>query len=215
MTLPAPTRSHKTDARRPARGARAGWLKDPDVLLMMRVRDGDDGAFAELAERYRPRVCGYFCKQLGDSSEAEDLTQEVFLRLYRARDNYRPRARFATWVFHITQNVARNALRSRRRHPCVVLDVRYDEHRRLGGLLCDDGDSPSRPLERRELAGVVRAAVAGLDGRQRTAMELHQFADRTYAEVAAELDMTPKAAKSLLYRARNQLRVLLARYGEH
>ena len=69
-------------------------------------------------------------------------------------------------------------------------------------------------LKRHELAGVVRAAVAGLEGRQRTAMELHQFHDRTYAEVAAELDMTPKAAKSLLYRARNHLRILLASFVE-
>ena len=76
-------------------------------------------------------------------------------------------------------------------------------------LLSDSGDAPSRPVERDELAGVVRAAVAGLAGRQRAALELHQFGDRTYAEVAAELAMTPKAAKSLLYRARNQLRVTL------
>src|SRR5947199_228470 len=76
-----------------------------------------------------------------------------------------------------------------------------------------DGDAaPSRPLERDELAGVVRAAVAGLAGRQRAAVELHQFADLTYTQVAAELDMTPKAAKSLLYRARNQLRVVLTAF---
>ena len=79
----------------------------------------------------------------------------------------------------------------------------------LEALLPVRGDSPSRPLERDELAGVVRAAVAGLAGRQRAAVELHQFKDLTYTEVAAELDMTPKAAKSLLYRARNQLRAVL------
>jgi RNA polymerase sigma-70 factor (ECF subfamily) len=73
----------------------------------------------------------------------------------------------------------------------------------------DTGEGPSSPLEREEVADVVRAAVSVLGERQRTALELHQFHDRTYAEVAAELDMTPKAAKSLLYRARNQLRVAL------
>jgi RNA polymerase sigma-70 factor (ECF subfamily) len=214
MTLPMPSCSRKTSPRRPSRRARAGWLQDPDVCLMMRVREGDDAAFGELSRRYGPRVFGYFCRQLGDRPDAEDLTQEVFLRLYRSRARYEPRARFATWVFHITQNVARNALRSRRRHPAVHLDVRADEGRRLEALLSDDGDAPSRALERHELAGVVRAAVADLDGRQRTAMELHQFGNRTYAEVAAELDMTPKAAKSLLYRARNQLRILLAGFME-
>jgi RNA polymerase sigma-70 factor (ECF subfamily) len=176
---------------------------------MLRVQDGDPAAFAELERRYGARVFGYFCRQLGDRAEAEDLTQEVFLRLYRARHTYRPRARFATWVFHITQNVARNALRSRRRRPCVRLDGAAAEGDLLEALLSDRGEGPTRPLERDELAVVVRAAVAGLAGRQRAAVELHQFEDRTYAEVAAELDMTPKAAKSLLYRARNQLRVSL------
>jgi RNA polymerase sigma-70 factor (ECF subfamily) len=214
MTFTMPSCSRKTRPHRPSRRAKAGWLADPDVRLMMRVREGDDASFAELADRYRPRVLGYFCRQLGDRSEAEDLTQEVLLRLYRSRTNYEPRARFTTWIFHITQNVARNALRSRRRHPAVFLDVRADDERRLEGLLADEGDSPSRPLERHELAGIVRAAVADLDGRQRTAMELHQFEDRTYAEVAAKLAMTPKAAKSLLYRARNQLRTLLAHFVE-
>ena len=191
-------------------GTPAAWREDPDVRLMEQVRRGEAGAFAELQRRYSSRIFGYFCRQLRDRVEAEDLTQEVFLRLYRSRLRYRPRARFATWIFHITQNVARNALRSRRRHPCVQLDM---EECAAGGLLdillLDRGEAPTRPVERDEAAGVVRAAVAELAGRQRTAVELHQFHDHTYAEVAAEMDMTPKAAKSLLYRARNQLREVL------
>jgi RNA polymerase sigma-70 factor (ECF subfamily) len=189
----------------------ASWRQDPEVRLMLRVRDGDAAAFLELERVYRTRVLGWFCRRLGDRAEAEDLTQEVFLRLYRARRSYRPRARFATWVFHITQNVARNALRSRRRRPCVRLEAAA-EPGLVETLLPDRAEPPSRPMERAELAGVVRAAVAALAGRQRAAVELHQFGDRTYREVAAELDMTPKAAKSLLYRARNQLRVILATF---
>jgi RNA polymerase sigma-70 factor (ECF subfamily) len=173
---------------------------------MLRVAEGDDAAFADLTRRFTPRVFGYFCRQLRDRAEAEDLTQEVFLRLYRSRARYQPRARFGTWVFHITQNVLRNALRTRRRRPCVRLDAAPDEDSLFDALSSQRTDSPSRPLERRELAGVVRAAVSELASRQRVAVELHQFEDWTYAEVAAELDMTPKAAKSLLYRARNQLR---------
>ena len=183
------------------------YLSDPDVQLMLRVQAGDVDSFAELRQRYVPRVFGYFCRLLRDRAEAEDLTQDVFLRLYRSRLRYQPRARFATWIFHITQNVARNAIRSRRRHPCVHLDPEEPSNRHLfEDHLVDRSTTPSGPLERDELAGVVRAAVAGLAGRQRTAVELHQFSDHTYAQVAAELDVTPKAAKSLLYRARNQLR---------
>lgn len=194
--------------KRTSKAARVrAYLEDPDVQLMLRVQAGDAFAFAELQGRYTPRVFGYFCRLLRDRAEAEDLTQDVFLRLYRSRLRYQPRARFATWIFHITQNVARNALRSRRRHPCVHLDPEEPANRHLfEDQLVDRCSAPSGPLERDELAGVVRAAVAELHARQRTAVELHQFSERTYAEVAAELDVTPKAAKSLLYRARNQLR---------
>ena len=194
----------------PPSGAWKGWSDDPDVQLMHRVKEGDDDAFAMLQEQYTPRVFGYFCKQLRDRGEAEDLTQEVFLRLYRSRLSYQPRAKFATWIFHITHNVARNAIRSRRRRPCVHLDPEAPASRGLlEAVLVDSEGTPSRPLERSELACQVRAAVAGLASRQRAAVELHQFHDRTYAEVARDLSMTPKAAKSLLYRARNQLREML------
>jgi RNA polymerase sigma-70 factor (ECF subfamily) len=179
---------------------------------MLRVREDDERAFAELLERYWARTFGHFCRLLGDRQDAEDLTQEVFLRLYRSRKRYQPRAKFATWLYHITQNVARNAIRSRRRRPCVRLDVLAggEDGPFVAGLLSDPGEAPSRPVERAEVARVVRTAVSGLAGRQRTAMELHQFEDWTYTEVAAEMDMSPEATKSLLYRARNQLRASLA-----
>ena len=211
MIATSPPRSPRKTCSRIA-GSIARWRQDPEVRLMLRVRDGDAAAFIELEKTYRSRVLGWFCRRLSDRNEAEDLTQEVFLRLYRARASYRPSALFSTWVFHITKNVARNALRSRRRRPCMQLEMASAEPTPVGSLLPDRAEQPSRRLERAELAGVVRAAVAELRGRQRAAVELHQFGDLTYTEVAAELDMTPKAAKSLLYRARNQLRVSLAAF---
>jgi RNA polymerase sigma-70 factor (ECF subfamily) len=225
LTLPAsqvrcsavrPKRRHsRKSAATPGRDNRRStsapqrWLEDPDVCLMLRVREGDDEAFDELARRYGTRVFGYFRRLVGDRQEAEDLTQEVFLRLFRARRRYQPKARFSTWVFHVTQNVGRNALRFRQRHPSVSLGTQTGRDSLLDRLLANAADTPSRPLERAELALVVRAAVADLEERHRTAIELHQFHDHTYAEVAAELSITPKAAKSLLYRIRNQLRLRL------
>ena len=208
--------AHKVPPRPYARGATAR-TDDPEVALMLRVRRDDDAAFAELLARYWRQVFGRFYRRLGDRQEAEDLAQDVFLRLYRYRKRYEPRAKFATWLFHIAQNVLRNALRSRRRHARV----------RLGGsagpveedCLPESGrqalwDPPSRPLEQAEVAVLVRSAVSGLGDRQRTALEMHQFQDRTCAEIAAEMDMSPKAAKSLLYRARHQLRSSLQHYVE-
>src|SRR5262245_54846783 len=98
-------------------------LDDPDVRLMLRVQKDETTAFAELLDRYRTRIFGHLYRLLSNRQDAEDLTQEVFLRLYRSRKRYQPTARFATWLFHITQNVARNALRSRRRRPCVRLET--------------------------------------------------------------------------------------------
>jgi RNA polymerase sigma-70 factor (ECF subfamily) len=190
---------------------------EDDVCLMLRVRNDEPGAFAELIGRYRPKVFGRCYRLLGDREEAEDLTQDVFLRLYRCRKHYQPRARFNTWLFHIAQNVVRNAIRSRRRRPVVRLSsyAETDEKQRPLRLpRTDRADCPSRPLERRELAGVVRAAVSDLGERQRTALELHQFQQRTYVQIANQLAMTPKAAKSLLYRARNQLRSQLSKFME-
>jgi RNA polymerase sigma-70 factor, ECF subfamily len=188
--------------------ARREYAADPDAARMLRARSGQPGAFAELVERYWSRVFGRFYRQLGDRQEAEDLAQEVFLRLYRSRTSYRPTARFSTWLYHIAGNVARNALRRRRRKPVVPLGQYADNTDgadREGWALPARCEPPALPLERAELADVVRSAVAGLGGRQRTALEL-QFQDRSYSEIAAALAVTPKAAKSLLYRARLQLR---------
>jgi RNA polymerase sigma-70 factor (ECF subfamily) len=197
-------------APRHAIGASRLRLDDPDVALMLRVQRGDPGAFARLVEVYWNQIFGRCYRLVSDRQEAEDLAQEVFLRVYRHRRRYLPQARFATWLFHITQNVARNAIRSRRRHPSVRLEYLTNEETHIDDGLGRGSELPIRPLERAELAGIVRSAVGNLALRQRTAVELHQFQDHTYAEVAKAMRMTPKAAKSLLYRARNVLRRTLA-----
>jgi RNA polymerase sigma-70 factor (ECF subfamily) len=191
---------------------------DPGVELMLRVQRDEPGAFAELVKRYWTAIFGRFYRQLGDRQEAEDLSQDVFLRLYRARHRYQARAKFTTWLFHIAQNVTRNALRTRRRHPCVHLGTLTGPEVDTWPVKLPLGhctyEAPSRPMERAELAGVVRTAVAGLARRQRRALEMFQFHDRSCGEIAARMDMTPKAARSLLYRARNQLRDCLTAYVE-
>src|SRR5207302_8742093 len=102
---------------------------DPEVALMLRVQRDDSCAFTQLVERYWTQAFGRFFRRLGDRQEAEDLAQDVFLRLYRYRKRYQPRAKFATWLFHIAENVRRNAIRSRRRTATV----------RLGALPGEDG----------------------------------------------------------------------------
>jgi RNA polymerase sigma-70 factor (ECF subfamily) len=193
---------------RPTKRRRSRWA-DPDVDLMLRVRADEPGAFAQLSERFGRCIFAQLFRMVHDHQEAEDLTQEVFLRVYRARRNYQPRARFSTWLFHVTKNVARNALRRRRRHAWLHFGplLERDEEAAAQRQRRDTAiESPSLPLERRELAQAVRGAVAGLGGHQRAALEMHQFQHRSYAEIADALALTPEATKSLLYRARLQLR---------
>jgi RNA polymerase sigma-70 factor (ECF subfamily) len=201
--MPVTSATTRPQRRRGIKSAR----QDPEVQLMLAVQRGEAGAFDRLASLYWLRVFNRFFQRLGDRQGSEDLTQDVFMRLFRYRDRYRPRARFATWLYHITQNVLRNALRSRRRHACVKLSVFGESERdSVPEALVSLGDSPSRPLERAETAILVRRAVSDLMERQRLALVLHQFHDQSYNEIAARMDMSPKAAKSLLYRARTQLR---------
>jgi RNA polymerase sigma-70 factor, ECF subfamily len=189
-------------------------VADPEVQLMLRVQRDEPGAFAELVEAYWSRVFGKFIRQVSDRQEAEDLAQDVFLRLYRSRKRYRPRAKLATWIFFIARNVGRNALRRRRRKRLTPVGLPFDREDGPPFFgLTDDAAAPSRPVERDELARVVRGAVAALNRRQRRAVEL-QFEDHTYSEIASALAMSPKAAKSLLYRARNELRFALLTYAE-
>jgi RNA polymerase sigma-70 factor (ECF subfamily) len=187
---------------------------DPEVRLMLRVKR-DPAAFRELLSRYRARVVHQLFAMVGNREEAEDLAQEVFLRVFRHRHNYQPRAKFATWLFRIVQNMGRNALRDRRRHPACSLHapIAPDDHSGLESTLSDLRiESPWHALDRWERCQMLRWAMGHLTTRQREALEMQQFEDRSHAEIAARLTLSTKAAKSLLYRARLQLREVLTPY---
>lgn len=176
---------------------------DADVALMLRVQRDVPGAFRELVDLYQPRVVARLMRSLHDRHLAEDLSQEVFLRLFRGRTRYQPRAQFATWLFHIANNVARNAVRFQQRHGWLRYTA-VDADDRFGTY--DDRST----IERIETAAQVRAGLAALGVRHRRALELQHFHDRSYSEIGRILSMTPKAAKCLLYRARIELREKLA-----
>jgi RNA polymerase sigma-70 factor, ECF subfamily len=190
-------------------------LRDPDTRLMIAVRDDEPGAFEELVEKYQQRLVAVLHHLVGQAHEAEDLAQEVFLRVYQARKKYRARAKFSTWLFTIANNLASNALRNRRRKPLVSLPT--NESGPLGPrpaerLLHDRGNRPSGQMRIQEMADVVRRALEGLNERQRTAVLLNKFEEMNYAEIAEVMGLTTKAIKSLLNRARTNLREALKDY---
>jgi RNA polymerase sigma-70 factor (ECF subfamily) len=190
-------------------------LRDPDVRLMQRVREDDPGAFEELVESYQHRLVAVLHHLVGNAEEAEDLAQEVFLRIYRARKKYRARSKFSTWLFTIANNLALNALRRRQRKPAVPLNVRDSGPlgpRPAEQLVRDRASQPSQHLQQQELAEVIRRALDGLNERQRMAVLLNKFEDMNYAEIAEIMGLRVQAVKSLLSRARMNLRAALQDY---
>src|SRR5437868_11353472 len=191
-------------------------LRDQHIRLMLRVRDADDSAaFADLVELYNHRLVTVLHHLVGSTEEAEDLAQEAFLRVFRGRKRYHPKAKFSTWLFTIANNLALNVLRSRQRKPVVPLNLRDSGPlgpRPQEQLVQDRGPQPQHQLAHQELAGVIRAALDTLNERQRVAVVLNKFEDMNYAEIAAVMGLTTKAVKSLLSRARENLRIALKDY---
>lgn len=193
-------------------------LHDPDVRLMLQVRDGDAAAFEELVRRYRDRLLTILEHLVGHREQAEDLAQDVFVRVFKARERYQPEAKFSTWLFTIANNVASNALRSRsRRREVGVPEGNGADSTPLALdqlAKAASGFMPTRALDKAEQAEMVRHAVAGLSERQRMALLLAKFEGMSYQDIAQTMGLSVQAIKSLLSRARVNLKEKLTPYVE-
>ncbi|MFM7137956.1 MAG: RNA polymerase sigma factor [Planctomycetota bacterium] len=189
---------------------------DRSTELMLRVRDGDVAAFAELVDLWQDRLVTLFLHQTGDHALAEDLAQETFMRVYRARDRYRPTAKFTTWVHTIANNLCsdlrQRAYRRRERGVPHAVSASSSAIGLDQLAVAASGLLPARLADREELQQVVRQALAGLNDRQRMAVLLAKFEQCSYEEIAAAMGLSVPAVKSLLFRARDQLRDALAPY---
>ncbi len=183
---------------------------------MLRAQDGDEDAFTQLVAAYQDRLINIFRNFLKSQEAAEDLAQDVFLRIYRSRHRYQPTAKFATWLFRIANNVASNSLRSKSRRREVALSVR--DSGPLGPrpeekLVADKSVfMPVRQLDKSEMRDLVHSALDTLSERQKMAVLLHKFEQMSYADIGAAMDLNPVAVKSLLFRARENLREKLEPY---
>lgn len=190
--------------------------EDPDVRLMLRVQQDDAGAFEELMLRYQDRVVSLMTHLVGNRDLAEDLAQDIFLRVYRSRKRYVPGSKFSTWLYTIANNVASNSRRSLSRRREVNLAAHDSGEFRGNPLehaaMAASGLMPTRQLDKAELASVVQLAVAALNDRQRMAVLLNKFEHLSYDEIAQVMQLTPQAVKSLLSRARANLREVLEPY---
>jgi RNA polymerase sigma-70 factor (ECF subfamily) len=192
-------------------------LIDPDVRLMLQVREGIAAAFEELVKKHQQRLVQILTHLVSDRARAEELAQDVFLRVYRARENYTPTAKFSTWLYTITHNVASNARRKQSRRKEVNLGSTTPSGsnvvRPLDSMAKDKSAlMPARVADHNELSEVLHESIGALPERQRMAMLLSRFEEMSYDEIAKTMKLTPQAVKSLLSRARENLRIILQPY---
>jgi RNA polymerase sigma-70 factor (ECF subfamily) len=204
----------RTGAAQPVWGRRihgaraAAGLLDADAELMLQVRQGDQICFALLVERHRTSVIQFLYRMVLNQAVAEELAQEVFLRVFRYRRSYEPTARFTTWLFRIATHAGLNCIRDGRHEK---LQKSLDEYTGLAGTQVQDR---SRTVEQEMLYQAdlreVRQAIENLPEKQRAAVIMHKYEELGYAEIASVFRCSESAVKSLLFRAYESLRMRLA-----
>ncbi len=186
---------------------------DVDVMLMLRVGNGDEHAFEELIERHQKAIIGTVAKMLGNATDAEDIAQQVFIRLWKSAPRYQPTAKFTTFLYTITRNLVFNESRRRSRKKEYSIDERQDDFH----LQTPDSQtaSPDDEILNNELQRAIDQAIANLPEKQRLAVILRRYEGMPYDEIGRVLELTIPAVKSQLFRARNILRDALQTYLDH
>lgn len=190
------------------------YSADPGVRLMLAYQGGDDGAFSDLVHQYSGQVFALLTRFLGPIAEREDLVQDVFLRVVRARERYTASARFSTWLFRIVYNMSVNHTQRSTKTAAMPLGPSGEDG--AGGWELDDPAAvePVTELERGDVVLAVRHAIAKLPESQRMALVLAKYEELPYTEIGVVLGTSEKAVKSLVHRARENLRVTLAPWLE-
>ena len=181
------------------------------VRLMLRVREGDVRAFESLVEMHQGAIVGTVTRMLGNADDAHDVSQQVFVRVWKSAPRYEATAKFTTWLYTITRNLVFNEMRKRTRRKEVSLDepVFEDQPRQIQHPLAQGADVLS---QQDELEKALDAAIAALPEKQRLAVVLRRFEDTPYEDLCQILGMSLPAVKSLLFRARTELRKSLSSY---
>jgi len=188
---------------------RAGdFLLDEDVKLMLEFKGGDNSAFEKILDKYHIPIINFIYRLIGDKSESEDLAQEVFLRVYRSSQNYIPKAKFSTYIYKISKNLALNELRRRDSQKLSFLEEMavVKEGEILPRQISNDKLSVSKEIERKDLIEVVKKAIETLPEKQRIAVILRRYEGFSYEEIAKIMSCSISAVKSLLNRAKLTLK---------
>ena len=185
-----------------------------DAEVMLRVKAGDESAFSYLVQKFRRPLIGFMYRLCHNPATAEELAQEVFLRVYRSRATYEASAKFSTWLYRIATNLAVNHARDTR-HERPEKTVRLDEPDQETGTtpdLADESLSAEEEILRRERLAAIRSRVDALPERQRLAVIMHKYQQMDYRQIAAVMKLSESATKSLLFRAYETLREQLKEF---
>ena len=184
----------------------------PDEALFERYQDGDDRAFAQLVHRYEPLIKGFLFKRLKDEERVQDLTQDTFLRVHRARHRYDTARKFSTWIYTIASNLAKNELRNRSRNPLVLFQaIRKNWDADQKPLEWEDNTfRPDDLFRKRHLRQMVESAVEELPEHHRVVFVLRELEGKTYEEIAEITSCNLGTVKSRLNRARNNFAQIIA-----
>jgi RNA polymerase sigma-70 factor, ECF subfamily len=200
----------------PLQSAGVDWKELSDAEIMLRVREGDDSGFSILIEKYRKQMVHFMFRMSRNQAVAEELAQEVFLRVYRSRQTYRAEAKFSTWLYRIATNLGVNHARdtkSERSAQNVYLD-QPDPETGTSPDVADTTMNIEQELVREERMSAIRKHVMALPERQRTAVLMHKYQDMDYKEIGEVLKLSESATKSLLFRAYQTLRENLKDFVE-
>jgi len=187
---------------------------DPDAALMLRVKQGDTGAFAELVDKYKQPVMNVAYRMLRDPTEAEDLAQNVFVQVFKSAQRYQVSSKFSTWLFTIARNLCLNEIRRRGRHPASSLDAPHSDREDQPPQQYEDLKTASPPenLLHTELDLKIGEALADLPDNQRLAILLCRQEELSYENIAKVLGCSVSATKSLIHRGRETLKQRLKPY---
>jgi RNA polymerase sigma-70 factor (ECF subfamily) len=203
-----------TASAMPVNKPNPGSTTDADADVMLRVKAGDESAFGYLVQKYRRPLVGFMYRLCHNPATAEELAQEVFLRVYRSRTSYEASAKFSTWLYRIATNLAVNHARDTR-HERPENTVRLDEPDEETGTtpdLADGSLSAEEQLLKRERLAAIKAKVSALPERQRLAVMMHKYQQMDYRQIAAVMKLSESATKSLLFRAYETLREQLKEF---
>ncbi len=188
------------------------YLDDPDTLLMIEFSKGNKFAFEHLMKKYFSRVMNFIYRFTNNRDIAEELTQEVFIKVYNSGNRYIPKAKFRTWLYTIARNISLNEVR-RNNNSALSLDASiYEDLNGYTYVMNDNAEPADHNLRREEITDVIRTAISLLPKNQRIAVILRRYENFSYEEIASTMGISVSAVKSLLSRARENLRNTLSSY---